>query len=151
MVEEYKLPTALETVPLDYWFPKFVISGVLLISAPSFFTRENPPSVFVCAFFLSLSFMLMSLTRVKPELEAVKYRRFFQWKPLQYSEITECGTFWILGFVRSKQYVMPWGRIYFVLPRDRGFDWRWDTGIILFIRNKAGLSGPRTQNIVAEK
>ena len=140
MGKEFKLPTTLETLPADYWFPKFVISGLLLISIPLFFDLQNPNSGLACIFILFVSFMMMSLTRVKPETEKLMYRRFFQWKCREYSEIARCNTFWILGYIKAKRYIFPWGRIYFVLPRDTQYDYRWDRNIISFIRDKAGIS-----------
>src|SRR5260370_153351 len=125
MPEEYKLPTALETVSADYWFPKFVMGSVLLYPAYDSFSVERPPSVFISAFLFALSFTMMWLTRVKPEAEILKYRRFSRWKSLQYSEIVGCNAFWVLGLVKTRQYIFPFGRIYFVLPRDRKYDYRW--------------------------
>ena len=85
---------------------------------------------------------MLSLTRIKPENETLKYRRFFQWRSLPYSEITGCSDFWILEFVRAKQRIFPWGSIWFVIPRNRRDGWRWDFGVISFIRSKAALSEP---------
>jgi hypothetical protein len=143
MATEYKPPTALETLSADYWFPKFVMSSLLLFATFSFFNREYPLSGIVCVLFLTMSFAMMSLTRIKPEAEVVKYRRFFQWRPIPYSEIPKCGQFWILGFIRAKEYISPWGKIYFMLPRDRQYDYRWDREIITFIRSKASLFRPQ--------
>ena len=140
MPQEYKLPTALETLPADYWFPKFVISGLLLISVPLFFDIQNPNSGLVCAFILFISLVMMSLTRVKPEAEKLMYRRFFRWKSIDYSDIARCKTFWILGYIKPKQYIFPWGGMCFVLPRDTQYDYRWNKSIIGYICNKAGIS-----------
>jgi len=142
MAQEYKLPTALETLPSDYWFPKFVISGLLLISIPLFFDMQNPNSGPASAVIVLVSFMTMSLTRVKPEAERLMYRRFFHWKSIDYAEIERCNTFWILGYIKPKQYIFPWGGMYFALPRDTEGDHRWNKSIIEFIRNKAGISPP---------
>jgi hypothetical protein len=89
-----------------------------------------------------VSFMTMSLTRVKPEAERLMYRRFFRWKSIDYAEIERCNTFWILGYIKLKQYIFPWGGMYFVLPRDTECDHRRNESIIEFIRNKAGISPP---------
>src|SRR5258708_4759353 len=139
MNDEYRFPTALETMPADYWFPKYVMSSLLLACTLLTLNVENPNSGLVCAPLLLVSFMMMSVTRVKLEGESLKYRRLFQWKPLDYSEITRCGTFWILGYIRAKRYIFPWGGIYFVLPRDAEYDYRWDRKIVSFIRGKAGI------------
>jgi hypothetical protein len=139
MNDEYKFPTALETMPADYWFPKYVISSLLLAGTWLSFNVENPNSGLVCAALLLISFMMMSVTRVKPEAGSLMYRRLFRWKPLEYSEISRCGTFWILGYIRAKRYIFPWGGIYFVLPRDAEYDYRWDRSIVSFIRDKAGI------------
>lgn len=140
--EAYILPTALETLSPDYWWTKFVMAPICLCLAYGSFSKKLPLSGLVSVIFLALGFLLLSLTRIKPENEAVKYRRFFQWRALSYSEITGCGDFWVLGFVRAKQRIFPWGSIWFVLPRNRRDAWRWDFGVISFIRSKAGLSEP---------
>lgn len=137
MPEEYKLPTDLETMSVDYWFPKFVMSFLLFFAAPLFLDRERPLSVVVVAIFVTGGFFFLSLTRVKPEADVIKYRRFFQWQPIPYSEISGCSTFWILGFISTRRYIFPLGVIVFVLPRDRENDYRWDKEIVLFLRNKA--------------
>ena len=140
MAEDYKLPTALETMPADYWWPKFVMSGVCLFVGFNSYNHEHSLSIFVSILFFTLGLAMLSLTRIKPEPESLKYRRFFQWKKLAYSEIEQCAAFWVLGFVRPKHWIFPSGSIWFHLPRDRKYDWRWDHGIISFIRRKAGLS-----------
>jgi hypothetical protein len=145
MDPEYRLPTALETLSVDYWFPKFVMSSLLLFCAWSSFDKERPPSGIICALFLAMSLAMILLTRIKPEAEVVKYRRLYQWRPIPYSEISRCGTFWILGFIQTKKRIFTWGRIYFVLPRDRQHDYHWDEEIISFIRNKAGLVDPEQE------
>jgi len=142
MADEYKFPTALETLSADYWFPKFVMGGVLLYPAYDSFSVEHPASIFGSILLFSLSFTFLWLTRIKPEAEELKYRRLFQWKSLPYSQIIDCKTSWVWGRIKTKQYNFPFGGIYFVLPRDRKYDYRWDKEIISYIRSKAGLSDP---------
>jgi hypothetical protein len=139
MGDEYKFPTALETFSSDYWFPKFVMGSLLLYPAFDWFRLDHPASIFPCGLMLSFSLTFLWLTRIKPEAEALKYRRLFEWKSIPYSEIIGCSTFWIWGFIKTKQFNFPFGRIYFPLPRDQKYGHRWDKGIISFVRTKARL------------
>ena len=140
MANEYKFPTALETFSADYWFPKFVMGPALLYSAYIFFNAEHPLSAIAAALPFSLSLTFVWLSRVKRDAETLKYRRLFQWRSLPYSEIIGCSTFWVWGLIKTRHYNFPFGRIYFALPRDRTYDYRWDKGIISFIRSKTGLT-----------
>jgi hypothetical protein len=142
MGDEHKFPSALEIFSPgspDYWFPKFVMGGPLLYFAFDSFRLDHPASIVPCGLILSLSLTFLLLTRIKPEAEEQKYRRLFEWKAIPYSEIIGCSTFWIWGFIKTKQYRFPFGRIYFPLPHDQRYGHRWDKGIISFIRSKAGL------------
>ncbi len=142
MADEHKLPSALEIFSPDspdYWFPKFIMGSLLLCLAFACFRLDHPASIFPCGFILSLSLTFLWLTRIKPEAEELKYRRLFEWKSIPYSEIIGCSTFWVWGFIKTKQYRFPFGRVYFPLPRNQKYGHRWDRGIISFIRSKAGL------------
>jgi hypothetical protein len=145
MQAEFKLPTELETMPIDYWFPKFVISVLFLLAAPMFLSLEHPLSAVIVILFVLAGFLLLSITRVKPELESVKYRRFFRWKSMSYSEVNGCYGFWILGFLSADSYIFPWGPAIFVLPRSRETDLRWDKNIISFIKHKISAARTPTQ------
>ena len=142
MGDGHKFPSALEIFSLDspdYWFPKFVMGGPLLYFAFDWFRLDHPASIFPCGLILSLSLTFLWLTRIKAEAEELKYRRFFEWKSIPYPEIIRCSTFWLWGFIETKQYRFPFGRIYFPLPRDQKYAHRMDRGVISFIRSKAGL------------
>ena len=136
MKDACDLPTELETMSVDYWFPKFVMSTLLLAACPLFLNREHPLSFIISAGSAVGGLLLLSLTRVKPETDVIKYRRFFRWRPKPYSQITGCSAFWILGFISTREYVFPLGLIVFVLPREKKRDYRWDKGIIYFIRKR---------------
>ena len=118
MPDEYRLPTETETLSADYWFPKFIISTLLFLACPLFLNQERPLSIIVSAILVIGGLLLLSLTRIKPEAEVMKYRRFFHWKSEPYSEITGCSTFWILGLISTKRYIFPLGLV--VLPSKTG-------------------------------
>ena len=82
MADEYKLPTALETLDPSYWGPKFVMSGVLLYVIWDSFSVAYPLRFMVLIPLLFVSFGTMSVTRVKPGKDKLMYRRFFVWRPL---------------------------------------------------------------------
>ena len=143
MPDEYRLPTELETLSADYWFPKFIVSPLLFLASPLFLNKERPLSLIISAIFVIGGLLLLSLTRIKPEAEVLKYRRLFRWRSETYSEITGCSTFWILGCISTRRYIFPLGLIVFVLPREKEQDYRWDREIVLFIRNKVRSDGSK--------
>jgi hypothetical protein len=105
------------------------------------FNREHPyASVSISLGFFILGFFFLSVARVKPEKEVVKYRRWFRWHAVSYSEIRECGESWVYGYIKLRQYVFPWGTIYFVRPYSSDSLFGWDTEIISTIRRRAQIA-----------
>jgi hypothetical protein len=66
----------------------------------------------------------------------ILYRRLFKWKTLRFDEITGCGEFgvWGIGYIRLSQFVLPWGRLYFVLDTNGKLFGRGDYPLLRFIQ-----------------
>src|ERR1700726_3629566 len=110
--KEYSLKSA--TFGFKYWFGLFFCGMGLLL-----FNREHPyASAFISLPFFILGFFFLSVVRVKLEATGVKYRRWFRWRAVSYSEIRDCGESWVYGYIRPRQYAFPWGRIYFIRPQS---------------------------------
>jgi hypothetical protein len=50
----------------------------------------------------------------------LRYRRLFQWTTIPHGEIVAAGVIWhpLIGYVRLKRPIFPWGRLYFVLDKN---------------------------------
>jgi len=104
------------------------------------FSREHPyASFFISAGFFVLGFLFLSVARVKLEADALKYRRWFLWQAVSYSEITDCGESGIFGYIRLRRYVFPLGRIYFARPYSSDSLFGLDKEMISSIRSKANI------------
>jgi hypothetical protein len=97
-------------------------------------------SAFVALGFFVLGFFFVSVARVKPEKEVVKYRRWLRWRVVSYTEIRECGESWVYGYIRLRQYAFPFGRIYFLRPHSSDSLFGWDKEIISTIRARAQIA-----------
>jgi hypothetical protein len=66
----------------------------------------------------------------------IRYRRLFKWKKLHFDEITGCGQFgvWGIGYIRLNQFVLPWGKLYFVLDTKGKLFGRGDYPLLRFIQ-----------------
>jgi hypothetical protein len=66
----------------------------------------------------------------------IRYRRLFKWKKLRFDEITGCGEFgvWGIGYIRLNQFVLPWGKLYFILDTNEKLFGRGDYPLLRFIR-----------------
>ena len=118
-----------------YWFGLFFCGFGLFI-----FNKEHPyASSAVCLGFLVLGSFFLSVVRVQPEHEKLKYRRWFRWQTVSYNDIVECGESWVYGYVRLRHYVFPWGKIYFVRAMASDSLFGLDKTVISTIRSKSHL------------
>jgi hypothetical protein len=115
----------------------FVAAGVTLLN------KEHPyVSGFLSfGFFISGAFFL-STRRVQPERNGLKYRTWFRWHTVPYSEIQKCGEAWVYGYVRLRQFTFPWGSIYFVRPTASNSLFGLDKELISTIRSSAHVLKP---------
>jgi hypothetical protein len=104
------------------------------------FNREHRyASALISLPFFILGFFFLTVARLKVETAGVKYRRWFRWRAVSYSEICDCGESWVYGYIRTRQYVLPWGRIYFVRPHSSDSFFGWDKEVISVVRVKAHI------------
>lgn len=93
------------------WFPFLIVCGVLGIF------WGNWKGVWIASPLIAGAAFLLSLAEVRAEAGVLRYRRFLRWKEIGYDEISKCGTAWppFVGFLKLQDFILPWGRVYFVL------------------------------------
>lgn len=107
------------------------------------FTKERPyASGCISLVFILIGTFFLSVALVKPESEVLKYRIWFHWHSIPYSEITDCGESWIFGYVKGRAFLRPWGKIYFARGYADDSLFRLDKKVISSIRKKAGIADP---------
>lgn len=115
--------TALLVVKL--WFPLLILGGTWL----------SLRGTYAAAVTFGVPMVLWALFNFTAcELWAderdVRYRRFFKWRAIPYSDILRCEVSWRIlpmGSLKLRRPVPPWGKIYFVLPGS-GFECAWPGG-----------------------
>jgi hypothetical protein len=104
------------------------------------FNRQHPyVTGLTCFGFLVLGAFFLSVARVLPEKNELKYRRGFRWHAVSYSEIRECSESWVFGSVKLRHYLFPWGRIYFARPSAPDSLFGLDKEVISTIRSRAHI------------
>jgi hypothetical protein len=104
------------------------------------FNRQHPLATGIISLgFIVAGIFFLSVARVKPEGNVLKYRRWFRWKAIPFSEIRECGEFWVFGYVRISRYVLPWGSIYFARANSSDSLFGLDKEVISTIRSRAHI------------
>jgi hypothetical protein len=107
----------------------------------AFFNLQHPYGTgFICLGFIILGTFFLSVARVKPEREVLKYRNWFRWHTVSYSEILDCGESWVFGYIKCRRYLFPWGKIYFARGNADDSLFGLDKKIISSIRDRAGIS-----------
>lgn len=93
------------------WSPLIFGGGAILIMG------NNWRGLWVLWPFILWAIFLLSLAEVRVEPDSLRYRRLFKWRKVTYDEITRCGAAWppFMGFLGLRSFVLPWGRLYFVL------------------------------------
>src|SRR5690349_2328274 len=93
-----------------------ILGGTFLLTAPT----TRPAGVVLCGFIVLLGvlqFIVVGL--VKPTEECLFYRRFLEWRRVEYSDIVKCGRpifplFWGLHYLKLRRFEPPLGKLYFV-------------------------------------
>jgi hypothetical protein len=113
-------------------------SGMLLLAAGlGIFDRSHLVTGFISVGLFILGAFFLSVAQVKPMDHAVRYQRWRSWRTVPYSEIQECGEWWMYGYIRLHHYVFPWDRIYFLRARSSDSMFGLDKEIISAIRKKS--------------
>lgn len=123
---------------LKFWAPLLWLAPMATLSRGHLFTGRLlicVPSTLAAVFYLSLAI-------IRLDNGDLRYRRFLTWTPLPRGEILSGGASWhpLIGYIRLKRPVFPWGRLYFVLdpnlntnPFSRG-----DYALVHFLTGDAG-------------
>src|SRR5262249_1121249 len=66
----------------------------------------------------------------------IRYRRLFRWLRVSYDEIVNCGVSWGIGvgYIRLKEFLFPWGKLYFVLDQNEKLLGRGAHPLLRYIR-----------------
>jgi hypothetical protein len=122
---------------------KYGFGFFLFLFGLAVFNKQHPYGTgFICLGFIILGLFFLSVARVSPEREVVKYRNWFRWRTVSYSEIQDCGESWVFGYIKCRRYLFPWGKIYFVRGYADDSFFGLDKKIISSICNRAGISYP---------
>ena|SRR5882762_2653946 len=125
------------TLAFKYWFGLGFLGTALFV-----FNRAHPlGSGIISLVLLGPGLFFLSVARIKLQGTGVRYLRLFRWHEVPYSEIVDCGEFWVYGYVRCRRFVFPWGRIYFVRSYSTEKLFGWDEEIIASVRSRAHISG----------
>jgi len=100
---------------------KFWLSLICFLAAAGFFASNLtqwgllvPITLFLMGSFSSSLAIIQCLDK------NLRYKRFLKWKPIALDEVVSSGALWppFIGYIRFKQFVFPWGRLYFVLDTN---------------------------------
>lgn len=120
---------------LKLWLPLILLAGMSVVLRQAHHAYALGLPIALWAVFN------LSAAQVKAGDQVLKYRRLFRWKQVAYEEIRECKVSWLpaLGFLRLRQFVPPWGKVYFVL--EAPLQWAvpgGQTGLTTFISSRSG-------------
>ncbi len=121
-----------------------ILGGSFLATAPT----TRPAGVILCAAIVLLGvvqFVVVGL--VNPTEECLFYKRFLEWRRIEYTDIVKCGRpifplFWGLHYLKLRSFEPPPGRLYFVQYHPVRpliqFQYELDRGMIEQIRARIG-------------
>lgn len=117
--------TFLRSLPTNIFLAK--VWGPLLCVAAAIFLWSGNGGFFSRNFFLACPFVIAALFGVSVAILEVRggilrYRRFFIWKPLPPEGIigARIEAPPVLGSIRLRRFLFPWGRLYFALDANLG-------------------------------
>jgi hypothetical protein len=125
---------------------KFLIPAILILgSFPILRATAKPLGIVLGALIGILGvtyFVITSLVRA--EVDCLYYRRFFEWRRLEYAHVLSCGrsAFLPLCYIKLRRFEPPLGKIYFVLYSPVKWMWqqpRVDDETMTYIRSRIGL------------
>jgi hypothetical protein len=119
---------------LKYWAPIVLFGGTFVFWNNQFRWAQL---VFLIPLIVGLLFHA-SLAVVQIPDGNIRYRRLLNWKNLSYDEIVECGVSWGagIGYIRLKHFLLPWGKLYFVLDRNDKLFGRGTHPLLRFIQER---------------
>lgn len=101
---------------------KYFGSLIWGIGAIGVFGADFPTWRFLPALpLLLLAAFQVSLAVVEVRDGVIRYRRFFKWAEVQPEEVLNARLLWppFVGSIKLKKFVLPWGRLYFVLDKNK--------------------------------
>lgn len=125
---------------------KFLIPAILILG--SFLVLRataKPLGIVLGALIGILGVMYFIITGlVRAEADCLYYRRFSEWRRLEYADVLSCGrsAFLPLCYIKLRHFVPPLGKIYFMLYNPVKWIWqqpRVDDETIAYIRSRIGL------------
>jgi len=99
------------------WGPLILVIGALGVFGADFPTWKFLPAIPL----LLLAIFHASVAVVEVRGGVIRYRRLFKWADIQSEEVLSARPVWppLLGSIKLKRFVLPWGRLYFVLDKNR--------------------------------
>jgi hypothetical protein len=102
--------------------------------------------------FLIAAFFGISLARLDLRGSDLYYARLFKWKKIPDDEIIGGKVEWppVIGSVRLKRFMFPWGRLYFVLDQNLKMNplHRGDYALLSFLRGKTVRQEHCSSNLI---
>ena len=92
-----------------------IVGGICLGEAPT----TRPAGFVLCAIIILLgAVQFMAVGLVNPTQECVFYKRFAEWRRIEYSDIVKCSRpvfpqFWGLHSLKLRNFEPPLGKLYF--------------------------------------
>jgi hypothetical protein len=101
-----------------YWAALLLFASAFLMAGDDLFTYPARIPVVLALAFWGLFSVTAAEVRIEPN--SLMYRRFVRWHRIPYADIHEARLcLWpVYGFVKSKRFIPPWGRLYFVTARS---------------------------------
>jgi len=99
------------------WGPLIWVIGALGVFGADFPTWRFLPALPL----LLLAVFHLSVAVVELRGGIIRYRRLFKWAEIQSEEVLSARPVWppLIGSIKLKKFVFPWGRLYFVLDKNR--------------------------------
>jgi len=121
---------------LKYYAPVILFGGTFVFWSVGFRWAQL---IFLVPLILGMLFYA-SLAVLQIPDGTIRYRRLFRWRTISYDEIVECRISWAIfgiGSLRLKQFVFPWGKLYFVLDKTDRFFGRGTHPLVRYIHDRA--------------
>jgi len=95
---------------LRLWAPVLILGGTVGVCGREWKCILLQSPLLLCGLFL------MSLHELRVTNGTLYCRRLLAWKRIPYEEIVSAGVAWggLIGYLKTAQFVAPWGRIFFV-------------------------------------
>ena len=118
---------------LKFWLPLILLGCTFVFWMGQFRWAQL---VILIPLFLGILFNA-SLAVLQIPDGSIRFRRWFKWKRLAYDEIVGCGILGGgIGSIRLKRFLLPWGRLYFVLDANEKPFGRGNHPLLRFIEKR---------------